>query len=255
MAYQTRKIHVKYNHDDICSSGSETESSESTSLTLKKKEEEKYPNAFTQKLQRIEINEEVSRILEKQINQLQKSRLSKDRHKLRVTCNFKGSGNRCTKTLRKRKNNLGNRKKSLGRTFTMRYKTWNKYAKTDMEPRSDALTKEEIDDSHNTYLKEATPLSQTKTVDNHGHQKHHPLPLPSFRPRQSEESVEPSCSGELTDHHQVNSPTRSTDSRDSLSEAMEEFFLDDVEDEDIDEEDLVLGDEDDVTMVYKTTAK
>ncbi|XP_063437371.1 uncharacterized protein LOC134718651 isoform X1 [Mytilus trossulus] len=220
-----------------------------------------------EKLQRIERNEEISRILEKQINHLcvsnaeqqqeyrkkiksrktevdlmrerelnrirqrryrekkkkdgtleslQKSRLSKmskDQHKLRVR--VIGSGNRCTRILRKRKNNLGNRKKSLGRTFNMRYKTWNKYANTDNEgkQRSDALTKEEIDDSHNTYLEEATPLSQTETVDNHGHQK--PLPLPSPRLVQSEESVELSSSGELTDHHQVNSPRRSTDSRDS----------------------------------------
>ncbi|CAG2210985.1 AUTS2 [Mytilus edulis] len=49
--------------------------------------------------------------------------------------------------------------------------------------------------------------------------KHRPLPLPSPRLRQSEESVEPSSSGELTDHHKVNSPRRSTDSRDLLSEA------------------------------------
>lgn len=49
--------------------------------------------------------------------------------------------------------------------------------------------------------------------------KHRPLPLSSPRLRQSEESVEPSSSGELTESHdKINSPRRSTDSRDLLSE-------------------------------------
>jgi len=39
--------------------------------------------------------------------------------------------------------------------------------------------------------------------------------------RQSEESVEPSSSGELTESHdKINSPRRSTDSRDLLSEVI-----------------------------------